>query len=322
MVLVKRRLVRWWEFRLSSLHSIQSAPRTYTGSVVHKKTKVVFLYDSLNQDKGSTVLRSKQLFEVVSANPDFETMRSSSATGIRNSIVVLDKYTSLFLPIEDLVQLRRDQNFIISDPVDDIINPYRLNFFDGLMAASVKQYAHFKQQHPNKHLGYVFHHCDTRIAPPTGTQRPAPAYFGELKNMFRFEGDQDLVEIFGINTSLQNLSWMEAISLCSLHYAIRPPASTGHIYKPFTKGIVAARVQANIIVHKDDGDALHHLTTEYPYLLKDVLTPAAAKDAVKFAIESYNGPEWKRGLEIMSRLREETSLEKLQKDFWAYIKRI
>lgn len=322
-LLIWRRFISFVEFQISAiLGSKQKSIPTNYKPLVAKKRKVVFLYDELNKDKGSTVLRSQQLFEVTKTSDQLDILRTNSPDQLKNSIVILDKYSSLFLPISKLEKLRKNGNFIVADPVDDIINTYRLQYIDGLMAAALKQHKHFQNNFSHKYLGYIFHHSDIRIMSPQPSQKLRPAYFGELRNMYRFSGDENIVDIFGINTSSSKISWMEAIGTYSLHYAVRPPSGPSEIFKPFTKGIIAAHVGANIIVHKDDGDALEHLTDNYPYLIKGELTPESAKMTVEDAINSRNGQDWNRGLEMMKELKETTSITKLRKVFENYILKI
>ena len=109
----------------------------------------------------------------------------------------------------------------------------------------------------------------------------------------------------------------------NLHFAVRPasPDILLRGYTPFTKGVVAAACNSNILVTRDTDDAVDFLTPDYPYLLAGNGHPEieeglrmAAEGSVN-QTEDFGGPEWNRGLELMRALRERVSARVLASQF-------
>lgn len=110
----------------------------------------------------------------------------------------------------------------------------------------------------------------------------------------------------------------------NLHWAIRKPGWRGDpplpAFKPFTKGINAAWAGANVIVNRDEDDALEYLGAGYPYLAEDA-SEAAALAAFRYAERTVGGAEWRRGLEQMAKVRARTSPEVIMAELDAILKR-
>lgn len=317
----KRRLMANFQKKIYTLE-ISPAESKLNQKPYFKPEKIVFLYDKINAQKGSTILRCHQVYEIIKGGdvilPVEITHNSSTIT---NSIVIMDKYSSTFATKNDLKKLRRANNILISDPVDDEIFIEKYSQFDGLIASSIKQHAFFTAHLPQTPNTYLFHHADIRLPDSLAPQdKFRAAYFGEPSNMYDFPGLNDWIQPVPVNTSRQKLGWMSSIANYNFHYAVRSKGYSDRIFKPFTKGIIAAHFGANILVHQDDGDAGLYLDDKYPFMLKGELNPKAVNEMLRFAYDSFGGEEWKQGLAAMETLKLKTNLTHLRQEFWLFMK--
>lgn len=287
-----------------------------------KIESVTFLYDLINAQKGSTILRSHQVYEIVKGEGSVLPLHiTHDSSGIKNSIVIMDKYSSTFASRAMLRKLREANNILISDPVDDEIIVEKYSQFDGLIASSIKQYAYFKEHFPKMTIAYLFHHADIRLPKKLAPQDEfKAAYFGEPSNMYDFPGLNEWIQPVPVDTSKQKLGWMSSIANYNFHYAVRSKGYSERVFKPFTKGFTAAHFGANILVHADDGDAGIYLGTQYPFLLKGELSPKAVIEMMTFARESFSSETWRKGLSVMEEIKNKTDPAKLKDNFWAFIR--
>ena len=91
-----------------------------------------------------------------------------------------------------------------------------------------------------------------------------------------------------------------------LHYAVRRTCGIDG-FKPFLKGFVAARCQADIIIQQDSGDALYYLGPDYPFLLRKDPTEDDILEMIDHACANFDGPIWKEGLDIMREVESRSS---------------
>lgn len=77
------------------------------------------------------------------------------------------------------------------------------------------------------------------------------------------------------------------------------------LLKPATKVVTASAVTANVLTYQDPS-AIELLGADYPYLVKD-----DPREMLKYAEETFGGEVWRKGLTIMCRVRERTSLAKI-----------
>jgi hypothetical protein len=91
-------------------------------------------------------------------------------------------------------------------------------------------------------------------------------------------------------------------------------------YKPFTKGMIAAACNANVLVNEQVDDAVDFLTRDYPYLIRSN-DASAIEDGFRKAREEFGGPEWRRGLKIMQAMKARVAPEALAQQFTDIITR-
>ena len=127
--------------------------------------------------------------------------------------------------------------------------------------------------------------------------------------------------VFTDSDNVANLDWMRSLPLANFHYAVRP-VSVQASFKPFLKGITAAHCNANILVHKDDGDAALCLGEDYPYLIREELEEKVLQRYMAKARGDFGGREWLHGLSIMRELKENSSEIVIARQFWSMIKAV
>lgn len=277
---------------------------------------IAFLYSPRFRETGSTILRGQQLSAL--ATEEYEGSRAviyTDSTELTNKIVILTKGFLKTVSAQTLRDLRRS-NTLIADFVDEPPIPDLVEEVDGLIASSLVGYRSYLLKYPLVPSFHVTHHVDTRI--PEHWRIPKSkfhtGYFGEMSNTISDDHIASIVNFNQVDTSRQTLDWMDHIGRFSFHYAVRKTREIDGA-KPFLKGFVAAHCGANMLIQNSAGDASYYLGKDYPYLLQKEATQAEIMEMLLFARESFLGPEWQRGMEIMREIREKSSREHVLKEF-------
>ena len=262
------------------------------------------LIQNINQTYPSIFMRVFMLADILSKQKNMQyCISATNKDAIKNSIVVVSKHIANNKHIIKL--LKRNRNIIISDTIEIMLDPNTIQYYDGMMCCSHKAMHYLKQNHPDAPVYFVQHGIDPRIQ----TVRPpiehfSPYYFGSPENILLFESIKPLVHIIYTNDDRGriNHNWHLHLSDANFHYAVRPLMQRKK-YKPFVKGFTAAACNANILIHADDGDALHYLGEDYPYLIKEELCEEVVLRYMRQAHADFGTERWRYGLEKMSRLR-------------------
>ena len=252
--------------------------------------------------------------------PDGYAISCTNAARIRNSIVIAHKHV---INRKRLLRLlKRNGNILLVDIVDGVPKPDSIPYYDGIICCSRKAYDYYSHECPETvRLGtpvYFVAHCtDPRIGTVTPPEdRLAPYYFGAPKNLLLFDSLKPLLTIVHTDTQdVPNHDWVLRLKEANFHYAVRPPMKE-HVYKPFMKGIIAATCNANILVHKDDGDALQYLGEDYPYLIREEPTEEVVLRYMRKAEAEFGGEVWRFGLSKIAALRESFSDAVIAGQFW------
>lgn len=267
----------------------------------------------------STIVRCLMHAQLVArhAPPKFSTLCTSDAN-IKDSIVVIPKHLT---DNEELLRtLRRKNNVLLADLIDGIFDESLAARFDGLVCCSRKGYAHYASLPGMPAVFFVEHCADARL--PQAAESPplfSPYYFGAPQNLFIYDSLRPLLTLIFTDTdNIANLDWMQSLPLANFHYAVRP-ASVKPAFKPFMKGITAAHGNANILVHKDDGDAALCLGEDYPYLIHEEPGENVLRDIMAKARDDFGGKEWAYGLSVMRELKENSSEAVIARQFWDMI---
>lgn len=239
---------------------------------------------------------------------------------IRNSIVIAHK--NIINRKRLLRQFKRNGNILLVDIIDGGPKPGRTEFYDGIICCSQKAYEYYAQECPQVPVYFVAHCTDPRIgqvSPPT--DRFAPYYFGAPKNLLLFDAIRDTLGIVYTDTrDVPNHDWYKRLNDANFHYAVRPQMGE-RVFKPFMKGIIAATCGVNMLVHKDDGDALHFLGEDYPYLIHEDISEDVVLRYMRKARDTFGKEEWTYGLERILSLRSVFSPDAIARQFWDMIDR-
>lgn len=76
-----------------------------------------------------------------------------------------------------------------------------------------------------------------------------------------------------------------------------------------------------MLVHKDDGDALHFLGEDYPYLIREDISEDVVLRYMRKARDTFGREEWAYGLERILSLRSVFSPDAIARQFWDMIER-
>ena len=85
-------------------------------------------------------------------------------------------------------------------------------------------------------------------------------------------------------------------------------------FKPFLKGFVAARCQANIIIQQDSGDALYCLSRDSPFLLRKDPTEDDILERLGHAHTNFGNAVYNEGLDIMREIKSRSSDTQMKRE--------
>lgn len=247
----------------------------------------------------------------------------SSDRAVKNSIVILDK--RLINRTSLLKRLKFNRNIVVIDIVDAAFKPENYEYADAIMCSGHKAYEYYSATAPGCKTFFVEHCVDIRLNNDYNANAQCKNfttyYFGAVENFYRTPAIEKLVTpCFSSNIlGKTNTHWMCRLPEATLHYAIRPEIDNS-VFKPFTKGFIAATCNANILIHKDDGDALHYLGTDYPYLISESLSEDIVMKYLEKARTDYGGPRWQYGLALMENIKKCVQPEVIAAQFWNMIK--
>ena len=271
----------------------------------------------------STLMRSLMQAEIAARHaPEGYEVLSTTVPHMSGCIVILDKYLINKRPLLHYLKLRG--NILLADMVDGRFKlDARLRLVDGLICCSHKGWDYYTSAQSQAPVFFVEHCLDFRLpemAPPEDAF--APWYFGAPQNLYCRETIGDTIHISYTETEKKPATaWLDDLPKANFHYAVRPKIKEW-LFKPFTKGGIAAWCKANILVHKDDGDALQYLGEEYPYLIREELGEDVVRRYLAKAREDFGGERWRFGLSIMRKIRERYLEQTLAKQFWTMIQEV
>lgn len=271
--------------------------------------KLIFVKGRRLGRLGSAYLRCDQLCAILARSGHFapdDLGVTDQPEAMRESLLVVNKSYLMEHGAAALGPLRRNGNVVAIDPVDLKIAPSARIDADLLIASSRMQDAFFQEHFPGQTTIYVPHHADLRL-PPQGepAKRFGMGYFGALYNAPFME---DLVAedlcAFHKADDPADATWMDSLSRYACHYAARN-WQTFDGFKPFTKGIIAARCGAVVIVDRNP-ETEAALGRDYPFY-SDASSFAGIRSTVEHARSSFGSDLWERAHRAMTRLAESVS---------------
>lgn len=263
-------------------------------------------------------MRGYQLSRIINSfyGRDYRIYYRPLSTSFRNSTLFLTKGAVTDITVEQISRLTDNNNRVYIDPVDNPIDLDKAKLATGVIAASLEAYETYNKLGLPVHL--VNHHVDIRLP-----RNPEPhttmhcGYFGELVNTVITDKISEMVDFVHVDTGKQSNNWLLKPRLYNMHYAVR--SDNVLAFKPFLKGFTAAACNANVIIQRDQKEAVMWLGKDYPYLLKANSTEAEIIDMLKYAQKTYGGPVWEKALKRMEQIRKATTNETIAKEFIAAI---
>ncbi len=146
------------------------------------------------------------------------------------------------------------------------------------------------------------------------------AYFGRRTHAHIPSEIAGEVQVLEIKRSRHMKRALADLRRCNFHYAVRPsvPNALWRSYNPFTKGMVAAACQSNVLIAKDTDDVLDYLPRDYPYLIPTSSDKHVIEGFNK-AKEEFGGATWNAGLEQMRASLERVTPEALVTQFTSIV---
>ncbi len=288
------------------------------------RRNIIFAGDPGKWNFGSSHLRSRQLGQLAAASVKFNGLEVEFASDLsgHNSIQILNKYAIEHFSTEELAESKKRNNRLIADPLDGVFENPHLELFDGVIAASLLQRDYYLSSLCIP-VAYVGHHVDQRISflpQPPSRSAFSIAYFGEITNARFTEALYGRVIFHSVDTTrAESTDWMARLNDYPAHYAIRAPI-TEKLFKPFTKGFIAAHCLAPVLIDEVDEEARRFLHDTYPYFTRtespeDIRT-TIDRMAADFEAKS---PDWISALESMRRVRAQSDPRLIVSQLYAAI---
>lgn len=273
--------------------------------------KLVFVKGRRLGRLGSAYLRCDQLCAIIARSGSFasdDLVITYRPEAIHDSVLIVNKSYLMEHGTGTLGDLRRNRNVVAVDPVDLKLAPGTRIDADLLIASSRMQDAFFREHFADLTTFYVPHHADVRIPPPgEPPARFGLGYFGALYNApFREElATAGLCDFHKADDPAET-GWMASLPHYACHYAARSWQPFDG-FKPFTKGIIAARCGAVVMVDRNP-EAEAALGPDYPFYIDDT-SLAGIRTGVECARAGFGSPLWETARAAMARLAASVSEE-------------
>lgn len=280
-------------------------------AVAQKQRPLVFVYHSKYATNGSTIMRGRQLSQIVRDNGvrDAVAFQEVSAR-LKNSDVFMTKGAVRHTPPRVVEKMKKRGCRILIDPVDEAIPPHAAPLADVIIAASHTAFEEFSQSFPDTPVVQVDHHVDPRVRAAVGAPAPSEfraAYFGELFNTIQSPAIEAMVDFYSVSTANQEATeWFSRLGDYSFHYAVRARQERD-AHKPFLKGFTAAVCGAPVLVQTSEAEPLHWMGADYPFLISGESDEASILAALCDAQDAFGGPRWSAALDAMASIADRTS---------------
>ena len=281
---------------------------------------VTFVYAEKYAAAASTILRGKQLSELVAARypGEIEMAYQSGTADLQGRVVILTKGAIEVHSASEIADLARRNLAVIGSWDDMLPEPDKMAAMDATMAVSNRQAHDFGRLFPGTPSYHVTHHVNSQVRPMTPpTDRLRAAYFGYPANTYRPDSLGHLVDFVGLDTSKVEMNWLDLLPNYNCHWIVR--RSKPHDgWKPFLKGFVAARCGAVLAVGRKDEDAAQYLGDDYPFYVRGPDPKLLEYDMMGIAA-AFGGPDWRRAREIMAQVAARSTDAQVCAEFRAMI---
>lgn len=320
-------------------------PLTRPAGKVRRSTRpttpvpITFLYASRRHDKLMTLLRGRQLSEIVAARLgegyDVAFVSDRHLDQVRDRIVILNMGFLAFASLAQLERLKRNNVALITDWQDGIVDREKVALCDAQMAMSLRQALDLNRAYPDVPAFHVTHNVNTGIRPSSPPEdQLRTLYFGATFNTVVPESLRDVVDV--ADGQRRDLQFDDFLPHYNCHWIVRryvpieqfwlvrgaSPLKRATMaleqWKPFLKGFVAARCGAVVLVTRDDANALHYLGDDYPFYAQS-LAVADLEAAWTTAAAAFGGPEWRHAQAIMRQVAARSSDDQVAAEFKAMV---
>lgn len=267
------------------------------------KLPIAFVYAERYALSASTVLRGRQLSELIAArySDRYDVRFTPETAGLRDQVVVLTKGALETLTVAEIAALRRRNRAVIGSWDDLRPAAAKVAETDATMTISYRQTRDCARRFPRTPSYLVGHHVNTAIPASTPPMdRPRVGYFGYLSNTLCPSSLQGMVDLIKLDTANVQMSWIDLLPRYNCHWIVRR-SRRGAGGKPFLKGFVAARCGAVVVVGRDDEDAVQYLGDDYPFYVRRT-DPAGLEYQMMEIAAAFGGPDWRRAQQIMAQV--------------------
>jgi hypothetical protein len=282
--------------------------------------KLVFAFAPPADRWPSALLRGRQLMQLIHAANHAVSCQASplaALTRTRGERIVLTKSALYAITAETLGQLRAQGHVLIADFVDLPVDHDIAAGMDFLLASSRSQAEFFRQQLPQIPVFHITHHVDLRLPKIIPAAGPARfGYFGKPQNCMYESELGGLVSVVAVENPAQT-GWMQRLAALNAHYALRTRLGAG-VFKPFTKGFIAAHCSAPVIVAAADTEARHYLGADYPFSIADLSLGAVRAHLEEFAV-AYGTAPWRAAIAMMREVAERSGQAQIKHELMAFL---
>lgn len=170
----------------------------------------------------------------------------------------------------------------------------------------------------------LLHNVDTRLntIPTMNLGELRTLYVGQGQNLMLPDYLIDRVDIFDLEAGAKFTKILPRFGEYNLHYCVRPERDVRtEIYKPFTKGFLAAKCCSNVIAFSGTEDTITFLGADYPYLVNE-LSNKNIEEALDKAEYDFGGSEWLRALDVMKEIEMKVSPNAIASSFRDLVTRV
>ena len=291
--------------------------------VKRARAPLTFVYSTKLPNSTTTLLRGKQLSEIVAAHYGdlYDVSYVPDIDAPRDQVVLVTKEALWHNKTPKLEALKARNLAMIGSWEDGQPDPEKTPLLDAMMTLSIRGMLDVNRGWPNVPAFHVTHNVNSAVpflTPPMDRLRTG--YFGDLPNTVRPESladDVDLVNADSIGLRAKGIStdWLQALPHYNCHWIVRNRRPLDG-WKPFLKGFVAARCGAVVIVTRDDQNAAHYLGDDYPFYAESV-GAADLEMAWANAASAFGGPEWRFAQDIMRQVGERSADSQVAAEFKA-----
>jgi hypothetical protein len=299
-------------------------PRLPLPELATRKIPITFLYSEKRRDSGITLMRARQLSEMVAETyPDcYDVTLTSDIGSVRDQAVIVNRGAIEFNTLDRLAELRARNIVSISDWLDAPVRAEANIAFDAHMTLCLPQAIELNRLYPTIPAFHVTHHVNPNVPECVSmTDKLRTGYFGRLANTSRPNSllrNIDLINV--VDASFTKQDWMQYAPLYNCHWIVR---EMDHLqeWKPFLKAFVAARCGAVVIVTRDDMNAMHYLGDDYPFYA-DSLAPEDLEMAWLKVASAFGGKDWHKAQAIMRQVKARSSDRQIMVEFKAMLNEI